>query len=74
MLSIKKCVPECEKCIYYLKQNRLHQDTSLCLKYGKQKFFEFETALSMRNDNNKCGELGKHFIEIVNYRLSWFNK
>ena len=54
----------CEKCIYYLK-NEYIKEHSLCLKYGKQKFYEFEKVIDTRNDPNKCGIDGKNFIQRI---------
>ena len=67
----KKLLPECKKCIYYF-QNPYIEGKSLCLKYGKTEWYNFEKVVDVRKDPLKCGPDGKYFIEhLNNYGYVW---
>ena len=54
--NYKKCVD----CLYYLANNIKEQ--SICLKFGKLKLNEFETAENARKDPKKCGPAANNYI------------
>jgi hypothetical protein len=54
--NYKKCVD----CLYYVANHV--SEHSVCLKFGKKFFNEFETAEKARKDPQKCGPAGNNYI------------
>ena len=54
--NYKKCVD----CLYHVANHIKEQ--SVCLKFGKLNFNEFELAEKVRKDAKKCGPEGNNYI------------
>jgi hypothetical protein len=77
-------VPSCKNCIYFQPSNsntNFASDLNKCMKFGEKNIIsdeiKYEYADLCRKDENKCGELGKHFelkkkieLKIVKHYLS----
>jgi hypothetical protein len=51
---------KCIDCLYFLLKNI--KEESVCLKFGKQKEWIFETAENCRKEQTKCGKDGKYLF------------
>ena len=79
---IKKNKNHCVNCINYIKYRYTYpRDETYesvpklgsCSIFGKQNLvtgeIEYEDALSCRVNNSKCGEKGRHFLEIIHLKM-----
>jgi hypothetical protein len=72
MVFINKFIPiNCSKCLHYIKiitSNNI--DLSMCKKFKRVSYnfykIKYEYADFCREDETKCGFIGKHYVEKKN--------
>lgn len=67
-------LPSCKNCIYYDPTNEdYYSSLNKCNKFGVKNIISdkitYDYADSCRNDENKCGRLGKYFEEETNLNM-----
>lgn len=75
-----KDIKPCSSCIHFIEHtpNYPYEDSPNDEKYGKCKMFGEQNLVSgqvhhdyavwCRQDNNKCGIIGKHYIDATHYK------